>query len=256
MDILISGVTQRCGSTLVQRIFNARPKTLVWGENGGALSFMADMLDRLAYFSEASKYERAAYFGYGENPNLWIANMTPELPKVNNAVIESVRQLYHSLYCVDESHDFIGMKEVRMGKRELNIFRVAFPECKIVLLVRHPYNIWRSVPRGQHPEWITLEALCKLYSERVSTYLELTAADDRCRILRYEDLVRRDPSTLSWLSDWAKISVSEIEAVLQHVIGSARGGEIPVVEEYEILRHCEAAMQALRYFGNEPERAV
>lgn len=141
MDIIISSNTHRTGSTLIQRIFNAREETLIWGEHGGALSSFIDIYNKLTHFSRFSETERQNYFGNNEDPNQWIASMTPEMDYVEQSIVNSVRVFLDSLYKqYRDTHDTIGFKEVRYGKQELELFKRCYPEAKIVLLVRHPLD--------------------------------------------------------------------------------------------------------------------
>ncbi len=55
MDLAIFATSQRAGSTLVQRIFNARPKTLVWGEGGRVLSYLCHALGQAELYAADSK---------------------------------------------------------------------------------------------------------------------------------------------------------------------------------------------------------
>ncbi len=91
LNLIILSAGQRAGSTLLQRICNARKGTLIWGEHGGLLNHFADIFEHASYFALAGGEERNLYFSRGEDPNLWIANMSPDLDYVQQAMVNSVR---------------------------------------------------------------------------------------------------------------------------------------------------------------------
>src|SRR5699024_5691787 len=140
----------RSGSTLLQRIFNARQKTLIWGENGGCLTDFYNMHQHALYYADHSKQERAKYFHGGEDPNHWIATMTPPEKRVTESLIHTVKAFHKQLYekGFRDTHDLIGYKEVRYQEEELNLLRMCYPDCTIVLLIRHPLDVWKSVSQN------------------------------------------------------------------------------------------------------------
>ena len=79
LDLFVLSPVHRTGSTLLQRICNSRKGTLIWGEQGGVLTQFAAVFVNATAFSALGESEREQYFGQGENPNLWIANMCPEM---------------------------------------------------------------------------------------------------------------------------------------------------------------------------------
>ena len=128
LNLLLLSPVHRTGSTLLQRICNARKKTLIWGEHGAVLKRFASVFSDIAAFSLAGAAEREAYFGQGENPNLWIADMCPELDCVQQAVVDSARSLLNSLYGRYRSdHDILGFKEVQYGRAEAELLRGCYP---------------------------------------------------------------------------------------------------------------------------------
>src|SRR3972149_1198387 len=98
IDLIISGATHRSGSTLLQRIFNARKKTLIWGEHVGCLTDFCKTYDKIKYFSERYKRQREIYFSSGENPNYWNPNMTPDVSYLESAMINCVKTFFDTLY--------------------------------------------------------------------------------------------------------------------------------------------------------------
>lgn len=244
LHLVLLAPVHRSGSTLLQRICNARKETIIWGEHGGLLAHFANIFATAAYFSTVGGKEREDYFHAGENPNRWIANMCPEIDYVRAAVVESAVAFLTAFYGqYREDHDLFGFKEVLYGREELELIRRCCPAAEILLLVRNPLDTWRSTPRDWYlsfDEWIGK------WVKNVGAFLDFTRSDARCRLLRYEDLIRQDPKTLAVLAEAAKVRREEIESVLAHKIGSSRGS-ITESERSSILERCRQPMEALGY---------
>lgn len=244
IKLVILSVVHRAGSTLLQRLCNARKGTLIWGEHGGVLQHYADIYASAAYFSEAAGHERDAYFKSQEDPNCWIANMTPGLEYVQQATVESARTFLNTLYGqYRDTHDMIGFKEVRYVRGEIELLRKCYPEASILLLFRNPLNTWNSTPREWYPSF---EAWVSKWNRNAQCFLDFAKSDPHCHLLRYEDLIHREKSTMAMLADVAKITPEHIEQVMSHKIGSAHWG-ISEIERQTILEQCGEMMTALRY---------
>lgn len=244
LDMVILSLLPRSGSTLLQRICNARKGTLIWGEHDGALSYFAEVYQSIAGFSQIAGCQRDEYFQGGENPNTWIANMCPSIDHVEQAVVDSVRTLLGSLYGASSAgHDMIGFKEVRYGRAELELLRRCYPNLTILLLTRNPYDTRISTPRDWYP---SVEQWAELWSDTAREFVDAAESDPLCHLIRYEDLVERDPKTLALLSDVAQVPLDGIAKVLKAKIGSSRMG-ISDVERRVITRCCRDSMRPLNY---------
>lgn len=220
MDIILSAVTHRTGSTLVQRIFNARKETLIWGEHGGVVTEFLRIGALAEHFSIHGKEEREAYFNSGENPNTWIANMTPEVQRIHDGVVHALRAFMETMYADHrDTHDCLGFKEVRYGKPELELLKRCYPDAIVVLLVRHPVHIWKS----ETSYWSGNASLFgSIWNERAMEYAELHDPNRGIHLVRYEDIVSRDEETLRLLSELARIPVETIGRVLEVNLNSTR----------------------------------
>ncbi|MGO4538048.1 sulfotransferase [Paenibacillus sp. 2TAB19] len=244
MDVIISALTQRTGSTLVQRIFNCRKNTLIWGEHGGIVSEFIRIGDLASYFSNGSKDEKRDFFQSGKDPNLWTANMTPDEPFIEAAVIESIKVLFDHMYIQHrDKHDRIGFKEVRYGKSELMLLQKCFPDSAIILLVRNPIDIWRSETSYWEDD---AEAFGQIWNERAKQYQELEEEMPGTVLIRYEDLVGRNEKTLQLLSELALVSLDEIHRVLSVQLNSTRSTR-PQDEIDTIIRLCNEGMAIFNY---------
>lgn len=246
IDIIISAVIQRTGSTLLQRICNARKENLIWGEHGGIVTNFCGIEDINKLFSVKSESERKQYFGSGENPNNMIANMTPEVTYVENAVIRSIRKYFTELYAQYRAgHDIIGFKEVRYGERELKLLRRCYPESKILLLIRNPIDIWKSFYKIWAKD-IPVGTLVNIWKERTTFYIKFDRMDENSFLIKYEDLVQRHNPTLNLISAIARVSIDEIDQVLSNKLFSTKH-EISREDEDFIRQHCGELMTQLGY---------
>jgi hypothetical protein len=244
LDLLVLSPVHRTGSTLLQRICNSRKGTLVWGEHGGVLTHFATIFTGVASFAVAGESERDQYFTQGENPNLWIANMCPELESVQEAMVKSARTLLNTLYGrYRKNHDMLGFKEVQYGRAELELLRRCYPKAQFLLLLRNPLNTWKSTPRRWYP---SLEHWTKKYNEGVLGYLDFATTDANCHVLRYEDLVQRESKVMAVLSEVARLSPETVATVLAHKIGSS-SSFLSAPDQDIILAACRKTMERLGY---------
>ena len=188
--------------------------------------------------------EREEYFARGEDPNLWTANMCSDVDYVKLAVVKSARTMLNTLYRQHrESHDIVGFKEVQYGRAEAELLRKCYPEAKMLFLVRHPFNMWNSTPRDWYPSF---EAWISAWNTTARDFMLLARTEPNCHLIRYEDLVQKEPKTLDILSDVAQVTREQILNVLGHKIGSGRVG-ISDAERRAILEGCREPMEALGY---------
>ncbi len=244
MDIVISGITLRTGSTLLQRIFNSRKGTLIWGEHGGLLEYFHTIRIHAKYWSEMSTGERHAYFENNEDSNKWVASMTPADDFAEKAILCSVRAFLESFYSqYREKHDKVGFKEVRYGSEVLELLRRCYPGMKIVLLVRNPIDIWKSMPKDW---WNSIFDFTQVYSQRALFYKRFADCDNNVVLFRFEDIVFRDPFTIEQILQLSGISHEHMNDVLSHKLHSS-SSPISSEESSYIARECRVAMAQFGY---------
>ncbi|AZU60411.1 sulfotransferase [Neobacillus mesonae] len=250
MDILISSATHRSGSTMLQRIFNARENTLIWGEHKGVLTDFCNLQKKLNNYSSRFKKQRISYFNTNENPSNWIATMNPSNEFINNAVHQSVKAFLDNLYAQHrETHDIIGFKEVRYGQDELELFRKCYPKAKIILLVRDPRDVWKS-----HSFNLRIEAynnslikFIQKWKNHVSYYMDFAKKDPKTYFLKYEDIIERKPETINMLLDAANITIEELNSVLNVKISGIKKGPNNPSDLQQIENMCKNIMEQLNY---------
>lgn len=244
IGLVILSANHRAGSTLLQRICNAREKTLIWGEHNALLRHFADIYDDADRLAGIGGEEREIFFKKGKNPNLWIGSMSPELEYAQRAIVESARRFLCAYYNHHESnHDLIGFKEVQYGRGELELLRRCYPAANIFLLIRNPINTWNSTPLSWYP---SLDDWIEKWVSRVRCFRRVAAGDPHCHLIRYEDLVRQDEQTMEIICETAKISRKQLKMVLAKKIGKTKGA-IDVSGHEVIRERCRDEMEAMGY---------
>jgi len=89
-----------------------------------------------------------------------------------------------------------GWKDVGYGREDLDFVRTLFPDIDVVLLVRDPWDVARSIRKKG---WIDkrgyfrdMEEVATHWTERTTSYLDLASVDDeRVLLVQYEHLDRR-----------------------------------------------------------------
>lgn len=243
MDLVISAIAHRTGSTLVQRIFNRRARTIVWGEHGGALTHMAAGFAEAERFCRKGEKEKRAYLESADKAGAWTARMSPSPEHLEAAVTASVRAFLDTYYReMRDEKDLVGFKEVRYGRAELDLVRRAYPDIRVVLLLRDPVDVWRSMP-----DWgRSLEGLIADYDRRAIEYAEL-AERPGYFLLRYEDVVAKAPGALALLSELARLTPEEITDVVDGKRLRSTRHEVPAADVQRIRRECAGAMERLGY---------
>lgn len=226
MDLIISAITHRSGSTLVQRIFNARPQTLIWGEHGGALTRFVELRTRVRQFSAYGDTARREFLDAGRDPNLWIATMTPAVDDVDAAVKAATRALLERLYRpTPPSCDRVGFKEVRYGAGVLQLLRECYPGARIVLLVRDPIETWRSIVGFEtwsfgDDRYASAERFARAWVDTATEYLEWHQRDRDSLLVSYERLTERDAGMVSQVAEAAGVSSAAVTDVLSRRVRS------------------------------------
>ena len=175
LNLIVLSPAGRSGSTLLQRICNARKGTLIWGEQGGALWHFAELYRAIVETADLGQENRDKFFGHDDkDPNQWIACVNPDLEFARHAVVASARALLNTFYGqYRQSHDLVGFKEIRYGRVEIELLRRCYPQADLLLLIRHPCDTWGSTSR----DWpYSLEEWIALWQANTECYLRLRGA--------------------------------------------------------------------------------
>ncbi|MFK4998904.1 sulfotransferase [Bacillus sp. N9] len=199
-------------------VFLTLEKDINMGRAGWFINTFFQIHRKLEHYSVNLKQQRLNYFNNDEDPNHWIACMNPEMEFVDNAVTNSLKVLFDSLYKQHrEGKDIIGFKEVRYGEDELTLFRKCYPNAKIILLVRNPIDVWKSMlGAGLGNNNVPF---AKKWNKHASYYLELAKIDPNTHLIKYEDIVNKDPMTIETISRLGKLRLKKSILLYQRKFG-------------------------------------
>jgi hypothetical protein len=136
--------------------------------------------------------ESAGYDGF-------IANLTPESGQIDRACVAFVETLF-AAPAREQDRPVWGFKEVRYGLPDVLLMRDLFPDLRVVLVVRDPRDVLRSLD-----EWETVGGWSRAGTEdslrhwhRVAGSFVGSDTDPHLsgfiQRVRYEDLVRFSPA--------------------------------------------------------------
>lgn len=242
--IVVSAVCQRTGSTLIQRILNYRDKTLIWGEHGGVISNLCNIKGMLGRFSDAEPEKRREFLKSDKPYQMGTQNVSPANKYVDKSVEKATKVLLDNLYSQDSNkYDMIGFKEVRYGRDELELLDSVLDNLKVVLLVRNPIDVKKSV--YNHWKLNNNEVLVERWNDRVDDYLELIDLDN-FYFIKYEDVVKRKDSVIEKLYEIGEVGRKGFKEVVNVKINST-SSEINQNDKREIKEKCRKNMKKLDY---------
>jgi hypothetical protein len=227
----------RTGSTLVQRLLISTGEIMIWGEHGGLL---LDGLQRLvAGMAQWIETEGARHFDRfkSEGWNSWIPNVNPP----HEAFVEGARAaLMRSLAvpAAELGYRRWGFKEIRYTGGAVELLKVIFPNAAIIVLVRNPEAVLRSIKRTvfyekdyqSRPE-VFLGRWATVSSSLVRTCL----AGSSVRLWRYEDIVADPEAAIASLAahvaiDAGRFDRAAIETYIAGMPSPARSDRDPELD--------------------------
>ncbi len=187
----------RSGSTVLQRTISTDPSIQMWGEPYADCNLIAS-LSRSAMALTQTGWPTDRHFldseSIRENPeSYFIANWYPPM----QAMVESHRAMLDRLFrqpAQEMNKDRFGIKFVRLSLEEMHYLQWLYPDAKFLLLVRNPWDCWRSYkgynwmyrwPKGQVT---TVKQFAKLWEKQTRELLSHPQTDS-VRVLRYEDFL-------------------------------------------------------------------
>jgi len=216
----------RGGTTFVQRLLNCHQQVMIWGENGGMVSRLRLMHRAFAqnsYPVDAGAFARFEDFATRSEP--WVSPIDGE------GLLSQMAHFLESLYKADGAHVVWGFKEVRHGNRQdIDFLRQLFPEARLVLLVRQPWDVLNS---QVHVAWSPAQSvdINEYVDSFTRDYLRTIAAfsgaakrwPDKVWVYSYEALRDRE-DLLSELFSRIGISAEGIDGDLIDRVRGARVG--------------------------------
>jgi hypothetical protein len=149
--ILVLASGQRCGSTLVQRLLTSHPEIMIWGEHGGHLRRLFEMVDIMRAWDEGVAPPAREAFASGAHQS-WMANVLPGRDAIDNAARAFMRAFLGDPAAALGRPRW-GFKEVRFGYEDAAALRTVFPELRVVHVTRDPRKMlisldWWEQQRG------------------------------------------------------------------------------------------------------------
>jgi hypothetical protein len=199
VKFIVLGNSQRCGSTLVQRIINRGDQSFVWGETGAFLANFADIKASGELFSRDSRRLREVFLEkkstQGLDPDVLalMQNLSPSEQVLDRAVLAGLRQFVETLYA-HERYKNIGFKVTTADSRQVDLCRKAFPQAKLLLLAREPGAVYASMPAPWRAEaYNQPDAFAIRWILSAGDFIK-QAANSSCLLIDYDDLVAKGAS--------------------------------------------------------------
>ncbi len=158
--------TGRCGSTLAQRLINASPQAIIWGEHGGFLRSIATGYHRVL---NSKNLSNQVFQHPGRYSIVNIMNNREEIAQSNISWMNDFDQaslkynfinFIESIFCsnLPSSISCWGFKEILYGvnseDRTLDMLIELFPKSRNLVITRHPFNTVISMLTAWHPDVI------------------------------------------------------------------------------------------------------
>ena len=232
--IFILSAGWRSGSTLLQRLVLSGGDALIWGEPYDHCDLVRRLADSLkgisADYPPESFFRRAQLSGDREYSGEWVANLYPEPRSLGRAH----RDFFCTLYAEPaRSAGFSrwGFKEVRLSADYARYLRWLFPEARLLLLYRNPYEAYRSYRRfrGWYDRWpdepvLTPAQFGSRWRDLAGGFVEQSDVLG-AHLVKFEQL-RADGATVRAISDYTGMTLKP-EVLEKRIAGRGEGTITP-----------------------------
>ena len=249
--ILSNGM--RSGSTLLQRIVVTDAHVLLWGEPFGDLDVVSSLTKMVTCLVNPWSLEGSE----GLNPQSlslatsWIANFFPSGENFRLAF----RALFDRWLGYPAHHlGFArwGFKEIRLGASEAMLLWWLYPRAKFVVLLRHPYDCYRSLADSG---WVasvidgipidSAVTFARFWNQRALSWGELPSTFPYLTI-KYEDLIS-GKTDLRAFESWLGLEIKESLALSADIGSTATRPRLSRLERLIIAREAGSGMSAFGY---------
>jgi len=210
--VLILASGWRTGSTLLQRLVVSSGSVLVWGEPLAASRPVQELAKMVRPVSP--KVLNPKWIIRTDDPapltDRFIANLYPPVSAIASAQRAFLDELFGA---PARAAGFArwGVKEVRWDVGYARYFRTLYPNSRVLLLVRNPYDAFASYDGHEwfwdwpnHPVR-TATGFGRIWAELAGGYLD-AVDDEGVRLVRYEDLVS-DPGVVGELESFLDLDL-------------------------------------------------
>jgi hypothetical protein len=213
--VFILAAGWRSGSTLLQRMLMR--DVFVWGEPYGHAGVIESLAGQLQCLTDV--WPEPHFFDHGAPAEAlsqkFIANLYPPV----QSLLEAHQQFFLRLFAQrtpEASPGRWGIKEVRLTVDHAHYLRWLFPRCKILLLIRNPYDAFRSYAARRDRGWswyhrwpdqpVTTRSFADHWRACVSGFLKGVSQVDGL-VIKYEELT--DARHLSRLGKYLGFPVDQ-----------------------------------------------
>jgi hypothetical protein len=217
----------RSGTTLLQRLLNSYPDTLIWGEHAGVLQHLAQGFYRGLEDPSLLRHARPladvlADTGAREHWQAWMTWFSCD------EWTATFRRMVESLFCPGglPGKAYWGFKDIRYGNRPedrtLEFLHTLFPDALFVFIVRDPLNVMAS--RRRMADGIrtfgALRDAAALWEARYRRYWAWHSVSDvQSFWVRYEELIQGRGDVIRLLETLGKTLGEEQQAVFASASG-------------------------------------
>ncbi len=219
--IFILASSQRCGSTLLQRLLNSCPDILIWGEQGGYLNDFLHGYQALLGWGSNYASHREVFFHEGYDH--FVACMIPDDNALRNAAARYIIELFGSS-AGKHGKAIWGFKEVRCDIQIAVFLQECFPYARFIHLTRNIVDCFISLKHWENDNSSCQEDSPHHWNRRLTeksiddwrrinaSFLETT---DRLKLLlsvRYEDMVADPDCFIAKLAAFLEIEAINFDA--------------------------------------------
>ena len=268
--IFVLSAGWRSGSTMLQRMIMVNnPDLLIWGEPFDLANVHDNMANQFRAFTQ--DWPPESYFlAMPDGTNLsdsWVANLYPDMQQL----LAAHRHFYDTLFAATATRagrSRWGLKEVRLTIDNARYFRALYPQCKILLLYRNPFDAYRSYRRwrmGVFRRWpdrfvATPRAFGRNWAELTRGFLDGHRTVDAL-LIRYEDL--DDAPQIDRLSEylgWTVPRSSQVRRIRDRTTdqgpASPREDRLPVADRLLIELTTRRVRRDAGYGSTRPTAAA
>ena len=246
----------RSGSTLVQRTLATDHDIMMWGEPYADCNLLSS-LSRSALALTQDHWPTMGHFARGmpqvfANPeDHFIANLYPDIEYLRIGHRAFLDQTFWKSAEAHKRNRF-GIKFVRLGLQEAQYLQWLYPDAKFIILIRNPWDCWRSYKGYQWlyrwPKQLVykVEQFSLLWKKQTTDLLQFEGNQYR---LRYEDFLRED-------FDWAGLrEFTGLENISRRALDKKITGvnqkPLPITEQDQVVvqKICGQLANQLGYLG-------
>jgi hypothetical protein len=227
--IIVTAPSARNGITLLQRLLNSTPDTIVFGEN----TMLVDHLPRLVLAATKTHADHGAAHAASlrrfldEGGEYWSSDLWPDTESFVRIALGAFAQAV-SVYAETAEGSGRGRWGIKNPMTDPDMvarLRMLLPAARIVFIHRDLFDVARSAKARRFVQ--TDDDLDRLADAWQANLLRmLDAADDRVLVIRYEDLVGGPEETIAGLESFAGVGGID-RAIMARRINTFAGTEAP-----------------------------